>query len=279
LQSRFRTATLKLIVMKPTIIILTLLLFLTGLFTLQAQDRILQRDGEIIECKVLEIGSEVIKYSLAEYNFQVQFSIEKAKVDRILFENGQELVIDHAEIARESTETNSADLFLIQKRNAVKLNFLSPMSGSTILSYERAIKPGQSFEASVGIIGLGFENPDKAVGFGLKAGYKFIRSPDFYLKGQRYAHILKGGYARPEIAFASYNLRNEGRSVTKGAILINIGKQWVYSDIFLIDLYGGMGYGFSNGREFEDFPYFLAIGSDDFPFALSWGFRIGFLIK
>ena len=264
--------------MKPTIIIITFVLLFSSLFTLQAQDRILQRDGEIIECKVLEVGSEVIKYSLAEYNFQVQFSIKKAVVDKILFENGQELVIDHVEIARESAETNSADLFLIQKRNAVKLNFLSPMFGSTILSYERAIKPGQSFEGSVGIIGLGFDNPDKALGFGLKAGYKFIRSPDFYLKGMRYAHILKGGYVKPEIAIASYELRNEGRHVTKGAILLNLGKQWVYSDIFLVDLYVGMGYGFSNAREFDDFPYFIAIGSNDVPFAFSFGLRIGFLL-
>jgi len=278
LQSLYRKQPYNFNVMKPTIIILFFALFSTSLFTLQAQDRILQRDGEIIECRVLEIGSEVIKYSLAEYNFQVQFSIEKAKVDRILFENGQELVIDHAEIARESTETNSADLFLIQKRNAVKLNFLSPLSGSTILSYERAIKPGQSFETSVGIIGLGFENPDKALGFGLKAGYKFIRSPDFYLKGQRYAHILKGGYARPEIAFASYDLKNKGRNVTKGAILLNLGKQWIYSDVFLIDLYGGIGYGFSNAETGDDFPYFIIVATDDHPIAFSFGFRIGFLL-
>jgi len=263
--------------MKPTIIII-FVLFSACLFTLQAQDRILQRDGKIIECKVLEIGSEVIKYSLAEYNFQVQFSIEKAKVDKILFENGQELVIDHAEMARESTETNSADLFLIQKKNAVKLNFLSPLSGSTILSFERAIKPGQSIEGSVGIIGLGFDNPDKALGFGLKGGYKFIRSPDFYLKGQRYAHILKGAYARPEIAFTSYQLRNEGRNVTKGAILLDLGKQWVYSDVFLIDIYGGMGYGFSNEETGDDFPYFITVGTDDYPIAFSFGFRIGFLL-
>lgn len=263
--------------MKPTIFITAILLFAGSLFSLQAQDRIIKRDGEVVECKILEVGSEEIKYSLAEYNFQVTFSIDNRLVDKILFENGQELVIDHAAAARESAETNSDDLFLIQNKNAVKLNFLSPISGVTTASYERAIKPGQSFEGSLGVIGLGFNNPNDALGLGFKAGYKFMRSPDFYLEGMRYAHILKGGYVRPELVFASYNLRDGDRNVTKFAALLNIGKQWVFSDVFLVDLFFGFGYGYSNAEEFEDWPYFIAVGTDNVPLAATWGLRIGFL--
>jgi hypothetical protein len=268
----------KLSVMKPTIILTVLLLFAGSLFHLQAQDRIVKRNGEVIECKVLEVGSAEIKYSLAEYDFQVQFSIDKKLVDKIIFENGQELSIDHAAAAMEGAESNSADLFLVQNKNAFKLNFLSPLSGITTFSYERALKPGQSIEFSAGIIGLGFQNPNNALGVGLQAGYKFIRSPDFYLQGMRYAHILKGGYVRPELDFASYELRDKDRHVTKIAVLLNIGKQWVFSDVFLVDLYFGIGYGYSNAREFEDWPYFVAVGTDEVPIAAAWGLRIGFLL-
>lgn len=264
--------------MKPAIILTALLLFAGNLLNLHAQDRIVKRDGEVIECKVLEVGSEEIKYSLAEYNFQVQFAIHKKQVDKIVFENGQELTIDHAAAAREDAESNSADLFLVQNKNAVKVNFLSPLSGITTLSYERALRPGQSIEFSAGIIGLGFQNPNDALGLGLQAGYKFIRSPDYYLEGMRYAHILKGGYVRPELDFASYELREKDRHVTKFAVLLNIGKQWVFSDVFLVDLYFGIGYGYSNAREFEDWPYFIAVGTDDVPIAAAWGLRIGFLL-
>ena len=245
---------------------------------MQGQDRIVKRDGESIFCKVHEVGSEEIKYSLPEYDFMVNFSIYKSQVDRILFENGQELIIDHAEAARASVETNSADLFLVQKRNAIKFQFLSPIAGVTTLTFERALKPGQSIEASAGIIGLGFNNPDDALGLGLRAGYKFIRNPDYYLEGMRYAHILKGGYVRPELVLASYNLREENRNVTKAGIMLNIGKQWVFSDVFLVDLYVGAGYGYSNARTGEDWPYFIAIGTEDVPIAFNWGFRIGILL-
>ena len=245
---------------------------------LQAQeDRIITRDGETISCKVAEVGSEEIAYTLAEYNHEVRFTIAKSKVERIVFANGQELVIDHAEMARASAEENSADLFLIQKKNAIKAEFLTPINGVTGFSYERALKPGQSVEASIGIIGLGFNNPGAAAGLGIKAGYKFIRSPDFYLDGMRYAHILKGGYVRPELAFASYSLRTEDRNVTKMAIMLNIGKQWVFSDVFLVDLFFGLGYGYSSAEGMDDWPYYFAVGTNDVPLAFNWGFRIGFL--
>ncbi len=266
------------IVMKPTITFLIVFLFSACLFTLQAQDRILKRNGETISCRIREVGSEEIMYNLPEYDSEVRFSIFKSQVDRIVFGNGRELVVDHAEAARSSAEANSADLFLVQNRNAIKIQFLSPLSGVTCLSYERAIKPGQSFEASAGFIGLGFNNPDDAAGLGIRAGYKFIRSPDYYLRGMRYAHILKGGYVRPELVLASYSLREDNRNVTKAGLMLNIGKQWVFSDVFLVDLYVGTGYGFSNASPGVSWPYFFAVGTDQVPIAFNWGFRIGILL-
>jgi len=264
--------------MKLRYSIILVIFILASLQVIQAQDQIIKRNGEVIECKVEEIGTEEIKYTQAAFGPDLKFAILKSQVDKIVFANGQEIVIDHRERARESTELNSADLFLIQRRNAIKAEFLSPLANVTSFSYERAIKPGQSFEVSAGIIGLGFNNLyEEATGIGFKGGYKFIRSPDYYLEGQRYAHILKGGYVRPEFVFASYNLSEEDRNVTKFAILLTLGKQWVFSDIFLIDFYWGFGYGTSNAESFEDPPYYVVVADSEFPIAIAWGFRIGVL--
>ena len=171
---------------------------------LHAQDQLVRRNGDIIRCKILQIGTEEITYTQPELDQNVEFVIEKSKVEKIIFENGSEVVINHAESASESTEQNSADLFLVQNVNAIKLNFFSPLCGNTQIGYERAVKPGQSVQFDMGIIGLGKNVAEHdPIGVGFKTGYKFIRSPDHFIKRMRYAHILKGGYVMPEIAFAS----------------------------------------------------------------------------
>ncbi|MDZ7613836.1 MAG: hypothetical protein U5K51_09125 [Flavobacteriaceae bacterium] len=50
-----------------------------------------------------------------------------------------------------------------------------------------------------------------ASGVFFKFGYKLIRTPDYYLKGMKYAHILKGSYIKPEIALSSFSYET-GRS-------------------------------------------------------------------
>lgn len=266
--------------MKPKVYIISVFLMILSVQVLNAQDRIIQRNGNLIECRVEEIGSEEIKYILPEYGPDLQFGIRKSKVDRIIFANGREMFIDHLENARETTEKNSADLFFVQRRNAVKMAFLSPLTGVTAFSYERALRPGRSIEFTMSLIGLGFNNPENAAGVGLKAGYKFIRSPDHFIRGMRYAHILKGGYVKPELSFAKYMLRTKNEDVVKAALMINLGKQWIFSDVFLVDIYFGVGYGMTTSRiEDPEYPHDFVVVDPEFPLALDAGFRIGFLIK
>ena len=162
------------------------------------------------------------------------------------------------------------------------------MNSVVAFSFEHCIKPGASWEATLGIVGIGFENPDDAAGVAVKGRYKFIKSPDFYLQGMRYAHILKGKYVAPELLFATYKGTNkydwsgvkETYHRVKIAAVINIGNQWIFNDIFLLDLHFGLGYGYSNSEEFaSSYPYVFSVASNDFPLAFSWGFRIGLLIK
>ncbi len=266
------------------LIILFCVIFINPI--LRAQDKILLSGGKTIECKVIEVGSDEIKYSVSDYGSDVVLGIKKSKVDKIIFGTGKEMIIDHLEAARESMETNSLQLFELQKRNALKMEFLSPLNSVLAFTFERCIKPGASWEATLGLVGVGFANPDNAAGFAVKGRYKFIKSPDFYIEGMRYAHILKGRYLAPELLFATYKgtaaeWTGQGKYTRiKFAVLINIGNQWVFNDSFLVDLYFGLGYGYSNNEESAStYPYVFSVAGSDFPMAFSGGFRIGFLIK
>ncbi len=254
-----------------------------------SQDQIIKNNKDTIPCKVREIGMDEIKYSLPEYPTDLLFSIDKENVDRIVFGNGQEMTFQH--------ELTNPDNYLDNKRNAIKVDFLSPLTGNTTLYYERSIRPGRSIEASLGLIGLGKNVGEyNASGVFLKFGPKFIKSPDFYLRGMRYAHVLKGTYVKPELTLGYYartfenwfydgymeNYRKERKSVFSGAILLNVGKQWVFDNSFLVDFFFGVGYGFDSiGDEyFDDNYHFSFIKVDDeIPLSFSAGLKMGGLFK
>ena len=109
------------------------------------------------------------------------------------------------------------------------------------------------------------------------------------MKGMRYSHLLKGIYVKPELIFTTYSYDqyiyefdgsdysySEQRvSSTGGAIMLDLGWQTVFSDVFLVDLYFGLGYGFSTDVDINAFGF--VGGSSDFPLAGTAGLKIGFL--
>ncbi|MCD4736877.1 MAG: hypothetical protein K8R53_12605, partial [Bacteroidales bacterium] len=127
-------------------------------------------------------------------------------------------------------------------------------------------------------------------GLFMKFGYKAIRSPDFYLKGMRYAHILKGGYIRPEISISYYSLNEhndyyyypftghtrERNEYFSAAIHLNFGKQWVFNNSILVDMFAGVGYGFDNTGEGR-YHYGHASAGNGFPISGTAGLKFGFL--
>ena len=130
-----------------------------------------------------------------------------------------------------------------------------------------------------------------------------MRTPDFYSERYRYAHILKGAYIKPQVLLSIYNERYESftfnssipstteeRNIVAGAFLLNIGKQIVFDNFFLIDYSFGLGYGFSsqdqsysnfNGEteNFRSNHFGYLVGRDDFPIAASFNLKIGVLLK
>ena len=117
-----------------------------------------------------------------------------------------------------------------------------------------------------------------------------MKDPDFYLQRMHYAHILKGGYIAPEIAlrymsFDSNEYRYAGNSnvETSGrkenfalAIKLKFGKQWIFDDSFLVDIFGGIGYGFG-GDDYETLNYGFIVGNEEVPVAFTGGIRVGWV--
>ena len=262
-------------------------------FTGFAQDRIIKITKDTIDCQIKEIGDDEVKYTQKDFRGDVVFGIDKNKISKILFSDGKELNIKDSMYDPAQYEQ--------QNKNALKVGFLSPLFGATSFTFEHSLKPGNSIEATLGIIGLGADMDDNSAGgVYLKFGYKFIKSPDFYLKGMQYSHILKGAYIRPEVAFSSYNFKSgptydymTGKEINSGttenntmfAVMINLGKQWVIQDKFLFDMFAGAGYGFGsadkndNNYDNHDSPFHYAFlgGSSGTAFAITAGLRIGIL--
>ncbi len=269
----------------------TLIPFLVAFFMapvlLCSQDMIIKRSNDTIFCKVKEVGMDEIKYALPDYPDDVAFSIDKEKVQKVIFSNGKEMTIEK--------ELTNPENYADNKKNAWKLDFISPLTGNLTLGFEHSIKPGRSFEVALGIIKAGVNvNDDDQGGAFVKLGYKFIRSPDFYLRGMRYAHVLKGGYVRPEFQFGFYTTdeyeynydyvnaydrySTHRVGVFTGAFLLNIGKQWVYDNSFLVDMFVGVGYGFdTNPYNYGDYHYSFLLVDEDVPLSLTAGLKIGIL--
>ncbi|KAF0198788.1 MAG: Uncharacterized protein FD166_1040 [Bacteroidetes bacterium] len=251
--------------------------------SLHAQDIIMKKDNELIKCKIKEIGLDEIKYMMPEYSQEVVFTVDKDDLVKIIFENGKEMEFQ--------VKMTNPETYTDNKKNILKIDFLSPLTGNTTIAYERSLRPGRSIEANLGIIGLGIDAGDRnAGGAFVKFGYKFIKDPDFYLRGMRYAHILKGGYIKPEVAFGFfsreewnydiyYNNVNEREDVLSGTIQLVFGKQWIFDNTFAIDMYGGVGYGFTTSDNDIAYHYGYTIAGTDFPLAFSTGLKIGWLFR
>jgi hypothetical protein len=293
--------------MKKLINLSILILFL-GLSSALAQDKIYKKGGEVLEVKITEIGVDEIKYKIFNDKDGPTYTVEKDRIIKIIYQNGR--------VETFKSSFNDAELYADQKNQALKINFFSPLFGFTALSYERSVKPGRSYELTLGIIGLGKKqeigffpsaNPEyrEQAGAYISGGYKFIKLPDFTSRGAKFSHIMQGTYIKPEIMFGTFSSRqeayvvrnNSGRSELKrkttlfGGAIINIGKQWVFSDIFLLDIYGGLGYDINNNNqvvtttngetttyEFNGYHYGMISTGGGSGLGLTGGLRVGIML-
>ncbi len=254
-------------------------------FKISAQDKIYLKTRKIIECKITELGETEIKYKKPNYAENITFSIAVEKVSKVVLESGE--VVKYGK-----SELYNPDNYIDDYPNAIKVNFLSPLTGALRFSYEHNIKPGMSLTGDFGIVGigtdLGDENPLGAT-FGF--GVKFIKGPDFNGKRQRFSHLLQGLYFSPNFVFSVFG-RDQTvytyapspaetkirQNVTCGAVMLTGGQQWVFGNIFLVDFNVGIGYGFSSlSDNIATYGYGFSVAGSSFPIAFSSNLRIGFL--
>ena len=108
--------------------------------------------------------------------------------------------------------------------------------------------------------------------------------PEHYQNKYRYAHLLKGSYIKPELTFVHYTADGDRWDGGSGygwddvkTTILNLavvgGKQWVYHNSLLLDIYAGLGINLGDTDNYYTFHY--AFTGDTV--TLTGGIKIGFL--
>lgn len=245
--------------------------------SLSAQDMIHRKNGVVLSAKVIEIGTAEVRYRPFDQPDGPIFVLEKEGILKIVFQDGHTEFYGRARM-------DDAQLFEGQKKSAIKISFLGPLIGYTDFVYERNMKPGRSWETRATIIGLGKQHDDKAAGFSGSFAYKFYKKPTYYTDDMKRSHLMQGAYIKPEFFFgfnsydaAAYDLfstRTQRKTSTFGGILLNLGKEWVFDDAFVLDLAGGIGYG--SGVSVRSV---YMNQEKDFGFAGTFTMNVGWMLK
>lgn len=160
--------------------------------------------------------------------------------------------------------------------NSIKTTFLSWISGSTKLSYERAFPSlKQSGEICASLISAGYDKyHNHPMGFTLRYGHKF------FIKGKD-TKSLMGFYLRPEIMYSYYHYDGKATGTRDladmGALLATIGYQYVYKR-FLADFWVGGGYAAGTPSEtnyHHGFELWHWFGKEYRHIAMSFSIRLG----
>ena len=161
--------------------------------------------------------------------------------------------------------------------NAVKITFLSWGSGSTKISYERALPQAkQSAEICASLIGAGYDKyHNKPLGFTLRYGHKF------FVGNYATDRPLDGFYLRPEAIYCNYTYdsvtTHERTRAEMLSLLGTVGYQHTFGR-FLVDGWVGGGYALGKPADtgyHHGFQLWNWFGTRNDHIALSFSIRIG----
>lgn len=285
--------------MKKILLVLNALLLTHLLF---AQDKIYKKHGPAINAKVIEVGVDEIKYKLTDSPDGPVYVVDKSSLKMIEFSDGR---VEKYQLSYKDPQNYEGQL-----SKAIKVNFLSPLMGYTEIGFEKSLSPLKGYEVNFGIIGAGKNTTSEsyyyngnylpyrrnAFGFFADGGYKFKKLPNFFNRGTRMSHIMQGSYIKPTLTLGYYtdhalnykdysNPKVEKRQNVFSALTLNLGKQWIFGDQFLLDIFWGFGYAFDNHKKGEDYysgdlsNHFVIQGGDGSGVGATFGIKIGMLIK
>lgn len=270
--------------------------------SLKAQDKIYRKNGEVLKVKVLEVSSSEIKYKIFGDDSGPVYVLEKDRIKKIEYENGR--------VEKPTINLKDPEQYADQLNKDIKIDFLGPLLGYSQFTYEKSTGVGKGYELTLGIIGAGknqtleyYDNQLRTTkknqfGFAVGAGYKFSKLPDFLFGRTRFTHLMQGAYAKPILYLGNYSQNRiaykannqytvERQNITFGALQVELGKQWVFGDKFLIDVYWGLGWGADNkkgdGYWYDDntaaYNFINARLGRSPGFSTTFGLKLGLLIK
>ena len=163
--------------------------------------------------------------------------------------------------------------------NALKITFLSWSTGSTKISYERALpQHRQSAEICSSLISAGYDKyQNDPLGFTFRYSHKFFVGPYNVEKP------LQGAYLRPEIIYSDYKYTHSATGLRTPArmcaLLGSVGYQHCFGR-FIVDGWVGGGYAFGRAAEtgyHHGFQLWKWFGKRNDNIALSFSIRIGYI--
>ena len=252
--------------------LILILFFIVGEKLLAQSDTLVTKNHEKIPSKILEISEAEIKYKKASYMDGPTYTVDRDKLSMIIYATGEKEILKEDELSVNQTAE------IIDRRRAVKIEPFAPAMDKFVLGYEQVLKVGTNLEVKAGLINSGmsqnhmYGNTNLTTGAFFKGGVKFLLGQDYYMKGMKYAHPLKGRYIRIDAivsafqifdvpfsyqttatytgsgGYPTYNYVNAKTNVkiTAYAIMLNYGRQFILGNIMTLDYYVGMGYGGSS---------------------------------
>ncbi|MES2836854.1 MAG: hypothetical protein V4667_04985 [Bacteroidota bacterium] len=237
----------------------------------ETEDLILKKDGSSLKVKVIEMGSEDVKFKLYDAPDGPVMSLKKKDIKTIKI---------NEQIAYEFKEDpySSSNSSILNKTSSAKFHFFSPLFNHLAFTYEWMNKPSFNFELGFGIIGVGVSAKNSnsnitygvvknnATGFYLRGGPKFLlgSSSDIEVDGAKISHPLKGRYFQIQAILQTLNRSysmdtgnvynaygygyGKGRvnwEKTYQSLFLNLiyGRQNIYGKAITIGYYVGLGYG------------------------------------
>ena len=277
------------------------------------EDVIVKKDGTTVKVKIVEVGSDEVKYKVYTNPDGPTLSMKKTEVQTVKVEG--QVVYEYKEDPR--SISNNA---ILDKETDIKFHFFSPLYRHLAFDGEWVVKPGYNWEVGFGIIGPGIrpvnQNPNYTYsisrdpkGLFLRFGPKFLigSSSDIEVEGGRYAHPLKGRYIKPEIILTSmavittqdtgyYGNWGVGKLSYKEkyqALALNLiyGRQFILGNTITVGYYIGIGYAFENKTAVGTVPkqnwydsydprrYSYIYMGRNFPLTFTSGFTIGYIMR
>lgn len=174
-----------------------------------------------------------------------------------------------------------------QASHIIKTRPFSPLLNYLDFSYEKKVSEKVSNEFSLGIIGPGLLDVGSGKELGLygTVGRRFYLGQDWSMDGMKTLG-MRGYYLKPEAAlsmvsyerstfdYSTFTKESETHNATGVALLLNLGRQFIFAEMLSLDISAGLGYGItSDPYPFRSHYQF----SKEFPLAAKSGISIGYI--